>query len=80
MVIKISSKQINWSIAYIIVQLSFLPPAAGLLRDPGPDGSELVDFEGSLQADPLRRRLHLSARSGGHGGGRPAGWTRPGLQ
>lgn len=56
-----------------------LPPAAGLLRDPSLDGSELVDSEDPLQADPLRSRLHLSARSGGHGGGRPAGGEGPGL-
>ena len=63
-----------------IYNFVFLSPAAGLLCDPGPDASVLVDFEDALQAGPLCSRLHLSPGGGGHGGGRPAGWTRPGLQ
>lgn len=64
----------------LIFVFLFKSPAAGLLRDPCPDAPVLVGFKGSLQAGPLRCRLHLSHGGGGHGGGRPAGWKRPGLQ
>lgn len=63
-----------------VPRMSFLFPAPGLVCHPGPDHPVLVDPEDTLQASPLRRRLHLSAGHGGHGGGRPAGWKRPGLQ
>lgn len=45
-------------------------PAAGLLRDPGADGS-LVDLpEDALQAAALRSRGGVPVGGGGHGGGR----------
>lgn len=59
---------------------SLSSPDAGLFCDPGPDHPVLVDSEDTLRAGSLCGRVHLSAWSWGHGGGRPAGWTRPRLQ
>ncbi|KAF3847143.1 hypothetical protein F7725_020171 [Dissostichus mawsoni] len=51
--------------AYQYTTLTSVQVAAGLLRDPCPDVPVLVGFKGSLQAGPLRHRLHLSHWGGG---------------
>lgn len=54
--------------------------AAGLLRDPGADGSVLVLPEDSLQAGPLCSRVGVFAGGGGDGWSRHPGRKRPGIQ